>query len=481
MKKAIVKKKNLTEKELRQLFVRGDKTSAARETTVRIERELHNLPRCPEIGPIVRQLIAVTLGMTHQINLPFQVFYTTVDNMVRKMLNHIVMSVITHGMIAERVTIVNGQLEMSDNWDTQDIYDGDFSFFNILDNPYTVIVAPDHVPYMINVNPFNGLMSAYINEMFDLRYMQQNMQSGNAMSTQATTELRTTVDLFKLVMSITDGQEIENEFADAAENNAIHGELSTADPDMPAYRKFDKVQNVLANAVYPKLLKQWGDTGDTFDINAGIVSTEYRKLNVSETLPGVEVKMVPPITTGVMSYHQRSEHVRRLIVSEFSLNSNPTTIINKIRFNAEKMMNKIYTMLMTPQMLGPMFLSDLLEEYYKLRDVRKNRKLQAPVDFADNHDIDDSEFGVVTQFLGAPVSTTLSSTYDPITLSQLITLVKEYYVEMKEIVDAEIGAFNASAERDVKIVWDAIDKNVVFNIDISPEKKTNNNTHDNRA
>ena len=480
MEKSIVKKKNLNDKQTRALFTRGDKTSGNTAATIKIERELHNLPRSPEIGPIIRQLVAATLGLTHQINLPFAVFYTPVDNMVRKMLNHIVLSIITHGMIAERVMIINGCLDMSDNWDTQDIYDQEFSFFNLENNPYTVVVASDHIPYMINVNPFNGLMSSYINEMFDLRYMQQNMQAGNAMSTQATTELRTTVDLFKMYMSFTDGQEIENEFADAAEQNAIRGELSTADPDMPVYRKFDKVQNILANAIYPKLMKRWGDTGDTFDVNEGIVSTDYRKINVNEPPPGVEVKVVPPITTGVMSYHQRSEHVRRLIVSEFSLNTNPATIIAKIRYNAEQMMNKIYTTLMTPQLLGTMFLENILIEYYDLREVRKQRKLKPAADYSDNHDVDDSKFSIIATFLNAPVTEVLANKYEPITLSGLIALVKEYYHEMKEIVDSEIIAYRSAADRKVQIVWDAIDKNLIFNIDIA-EKKTTTNSHDNRA
>ncbi len=480
MEKSIVKKKNLTTREARQLFTRGEKTSGNVEATIRIERELHNLPRSPEIGPIIRQLVAATLGLTHQINLPFALFYTPVDNMVRKMLNHIVLSIITHGMIAERIAIVNGRLDMADNWDTQDIYEQDFSFFNITDNPYTVIVAPDHLPYMINVNPFNGLMSSYINEMFDLRYMQQNMQAGNAMSTQATTELKTTIDLFKMYMSITDGQEIENEFADAAEQNAIRGELSTADPDLPAYRKFDKVQNLLANAIYPKLLKKWGDTGDTFDVNNGIVSTDYRKINVNEPPPGVEVKVVPPITTGVMSYHQRSEHVRRLITSEFSLNTNPSDVIKKIRYNAEQMMNKIYSTLMNPQILGTMFLEAILLEYYELRDVRQKRKLKPATDFSDNHDIDDASFAIIATFLGAPVSEVLSNKYEPITLSQLIAVIREYYQEMKEIVDAEIIAYRSATDRSVKIVWDVVDKNFVFNID-TIEKKSTTNTHDNRT
>lgn len=480
MKKSIVKKKTLNDKEVRALFSRGDQVSASVEASIQIERELHNLPKSPEIGPIIRQLVAATLGLTHQINLPFQIFYTSVDNMVRKMLNHIVMSIITHGMIAERVSIINGKLDMTDNWDTQDLYDGEFSFFNITDNDYTTIIAPDHLPYMINVNPFNGLMSAYINEMFDLRYMQQNMQAGNALSTQSTTELKTTIDLFKLVMSMTDGQEIENEFIDIAEQNAIHGRLSTTDTDLPAYQKFDKVQNVLANAIYPKLLKRWGNTGDTFDMNKGIIPTDYRKISVNETPPGVDVKTTPPVTTGVMSYHQRSEHVRRIIISEFHLNTDASIVIRKIRYNAEIMMNKIYTDLMNPQLLGTMYLKDILEEYYELREVRKQRKLKVGMNFDDNHDIDDAKFVIIATFLEMPVTEALSNSYDPLTLSQLITLIRDYYLQMKEIVDAEIIAYRAASNRTVKIVWDIVDKNLIFNID-TQEKKSLHNVHDSKS
>ena len=59
-------------------------------------------------------------------------------------------------------------------------------------------------------------------------------------------------------------------------------------------------------------------------------------------------------------------------------------------------------------------------------------------------------------------------------------MVREYYQEMKEIVDAEIVAYRNAADRKVQIVWDAVDKNLIFNIDIA-EKKTTTNTHDNRA
>ena len=306
------------------------------------------------------------------------------------------------------------------------------------------------------------------------------MQAGNALSTQATTELKTTIDLFKLVMSITDGQEIENEFADIAEQSAIHGRLSTTDTDLPAYRKFDKVQNVLANAIYPKLLQRWGNTGNTFDINEGILPTDYRKISVNETPPGVDVKTVPPVTTGVMSYHQRSEHVRRVVVGEFGLNTDASIVIRKIRYNAEVMMNKIYVELMNPQILGTMYLKDILEEYYELREVRKQRKLKAGINFDDNHDIDDAKFMIVASFLEMPVTAALSDAYEPLTLSQLIALIRDYYHQMKEIVDAEVIAYRAATDRTVKIVWDAVDKNLIFNID-TQEKKSSHNVHDSKS
>lgn len=481
MQKNIVKKKTLSEKELRQMFSRQDRLSPAAEASIRIERELHNMPKSPEIGPIIRQLVSVTIGMTNKIVLPHQIFYPTSDMLARKMLNHIVLSIITHGMIAEQLVVKNGVLDMQDNWDTQDMYDGDFSFFKIENNPYQTFIAPDFLPYLINVNPFNGLMSAYIDEMFDLRYMKQNMHSGNALSTQANTEVRTNIDLFKMALALTDGQEIENEFADIAQRSAINGQLTTVDIDQPGYEKFNKVQSFIKKTIFDNLMMRWGSTGDTFDINKGIIATNYRQINVSELPPGVEVKTSAPTTTGVVSYHQRSEHVRKLIIGEFSLATNIANVAKKIRYNTEVLMNHIYNDLMNPTIVGRAYLNDISKEYHALLELQRLRKQNSINNFDDAHDVKDENFPTIAAFFEMTVTELLLNEYDPLTLPDLIKIVAEWYGEMEVVVNDEIESYENAPERpSVKITWDAIDEKSAFNLEVE-ESTATHNVHDSRA
>lgn len=461
-----IKKKTLTPRQMVGLMVvknSGHVEDRLEQIKV-IERKLYHLIQMPEIGSLIRALIRTIVGIAPVFNTEYQMFFTMEPNAMYTLLETIVTSIFTHGMIAVRTEVQNGMLRIINNWQDDDLYENEFSFFdNTLKTDYVIFTAPGCVPKRIKMNPFCGLCSDYLPQMLNTRTAMENMRAGNEGSTQRSTVLASDTDLFKIAKNLADDNEMDAEWEEHNTRMAISPEsANVGEIEDPGMRKYRKTMDMIINTVYERFTSEWKGSSEIFDPDKGVVTTSYNVANTAKIPPGMKVTMSPPASTGVASYHLICERVRNEIASEFNLARDVSGLAEIVRFNAESVLCDIFNTLLNPAILGKLYLEALLEEYYVLRDETNEEDA-----------IDDDTFPIINTFFEIPLSE-IHKDDEHGNIGQILHHVEMIYHEMEAVVESQILSYNTRDQTKpvIQITWSPIDKKNTMDVKLSVNKES---------